>query len=112
MPPRELLNYRLRELRADVHAAQRARQAAADASGHEVADRKDDATREQLDDIDGVQERRDLTELAQVEAALARLGAGTYGNCADCGAPIPLQRLQAQPAAERCAPCQVDYEHP
>ncbi|MGB4138128.1 MAG: TraR/DksA family transcriptional regulator, partial [Microbacterium sp.] len=44
-------------------------------------------------------------ELAQVDAALARLDAGVYGLCAGCGDPIPADRLDVRPFAERCVPC-------
>ena len=53
---------------------------------------------------------RDLAELAKVEAALARLADGTYGECADCGSPIPYARLAAYPAARRCVTCQDEAE--
>ena len=108
---RDLLNYRLVELRADVHAPQQAR-LASDAVAHEVVDRKDDAAQQQHEGLDEAQEQRDIDELVQVEAALKRLDGGVYGNCADCGEPIPLQRLRVQPAAQRCARCQSALEHP
>jgi DnaK suppressor protein len=38
----------------------------------------------------------------QVIAALARIDAGTYGKCVDCGKPIPDERLEARPEAQRC----------
>lgn len=38
----------------------------------------------------------------QVLAALARLDAGTYGVCVDCGRPIPDERLEARPEVARC----------
>ena len=53
---------------------------------------------------------RDLTELANVEQALARLDEGSYGECADCGNPIPYARLVAYPAAKRCVACQEKAE--
>ena len=40
-------------------------------------------------------------ELAAVERAEARLGAGTYGLSIESGQPIPDERLEARPAAER-----------
>ncbi len=40
-------------------------------------------------------------ELAAVERAEARLAAGTYGRSIDSGEPIPDERLEARPAAER-----------
>jgi RNA polymerase-binding transcription factor len=44
----------------------------------------------------------DLREdLAAVERAEARLAAGTYGLSIESGKPIPDERLEAQPTAER-----------
>jgi DnaK suppressor protein len=40
------------------------------------------------------------TRLAAIEAAEARLAAGTYGRSVRSGAPIPDERLEADPAAE------------
>ena len=107
---RDMLNYRLVELRAEVHAAQQARQESGEAGTHDVADRKDEAAQQQLESLGDVQEQRDIDELTEVEAALKRLDAGTFGNCADCGDPIPLRRLRVQPAAQRCAGCQAVAE--
>ena len=53
---------------------------------------------------------RDLAELRAIEAARARMEQGAYGECVDCGFDIPYARLEAQPMAERCAPCQEAYE--
>ena len=46
----------------------------------------------------------------QVLAALARLDAGTYGRCVDCGGELPEERLDARPEAARCMNCQQDME--
>ncbi|WP_436702313.1 TraR/DksA family transcriptional regulator [Nocardioides sp. BYT-33-1] len=43
--------------------------------------------------------------LAEVDAALARLDAGTYGRCERCGLPIAPARLEARPAARTCIGC-------
>jgi len=40
-------------------------------------------------------------QLAAVERAEARLAAGTYGLSVDSGEPIPDERLEALPTAER-----------
>ncbi len=40
--------------------------------------------------------------IEQVDAALARLDAGTYGTCAVGGEPIPAARLAAVPWAATC----------
>ena len=42
-------------------------------------------------------------ELAAVERAEARLAAGTYGLLIESGMPIPDERLEALPTAERTA---------
>jgi RNA polymerase-binding protein DksA len=37
-----------------------------------------------------------------IEEALERMDQGIYGACEDCGKPIPLERLKANPAARTC----------
>ena len=46
-----------------------------------------------------------------IDAALARIGDGTYGTCVACGDPIPVERLEIIPAADRCVPCQAGHDH-
>ncbi len=41
-------------------------------------------------------------QLRQVEEALARIEAGTYGTCAACGKEIPEERLEAVPWTTLC----------
>ncbi|WCK52443.1 TraR/DksA C4-type zinc finger protein [Aneurinibacillus sp. Ricciae_BoGa-3] len=40
--------------------------------------------------------------LDDIEAALHRIEEGIYGKCLECGAQIPFERLQANPAAAYC----------
>lgn len=51
-------------------------------------------------------ERRLELELADVERALARIEAGTYGQCIDCAGAIARERLDTLPHAARCVDCQ------
>ncbi|MBS0445858.1 MAG: TraR/DksA family transcriptional regulator [Proteobacteria bacterium] len=102
---RDLLTFRRRELLADVRAAGREERLLVDVQ-HEVADRKDESARRQSVELLATEEQREREELADVEDALHRLDAGVYGDCADCGDPIPGARLMVQPAARRCAACQ------
>lgn len=44
-------------------------------------------------------------ERAEVDAALARVEAGTYGVCAVCGRAIAPGRLEARPTATTCVAC-------
>jgi len=46
----------------------------------------------------------------RVREALARVDAGTYGRCVDCGAELPDERLEARPDAARCVNCQQKAE--
>lgn len=43
--------------------------------------------------------------VSHLNEALARVEAGEYGVCLDCGAPIPDVRLSALPFAVRCRTC-------
>jgi DnaK suppressor protein len=45
------------------------------------------------------------TAAAEIERALAKIEAGTYGACEKCGQPIPRLRLKALPAAPLCVAC-------
>ena len=49
--------------------------------------------------------------LAQIEGALAKMDAGTYGTCDRCGSPIPSARLEAIPYATLCIDCQARVEN-
>ena len=48
--------------------------------------------------------------LARIDAALARLDAGMYGDCFDCGDEISDKRLRALPFAVRCTSCEEKRE--
>ena len=43
--------------------------------------------------------------LREVERALEKLDAGTYGVCERCGQPIAPARLEAMPAVSTCINC-------
>ena len=46
------------------------------------------------------------TRLTEIDEALARMDAGTYGVCATCGNQIPVRRLDVMPFTMFCVPCQ------
>ena len=43
--------------------------------------------------------------LADVDAAVTAVEAGTYGRCETCGRPIAPERLAARPSARTCIDC-------
>ncbi len=65
----------------------------------------------EMEAVDLAQSLRDADELQRIDAALQRLGDGSYGTCADCGESIGDARLRAEPTALRCAACQQRFEH-
>jgi RNA polymerase-binding protein DksA len=54
--------------------------------------------------LDSLSERERLS-LVRIQAALARMEAGSYGECITCGEAIEVARLRAVPDADRCAGC-------
>jgi RNA polymerase-binding transcription factor DksA len=101
------LQTRQRELRADV-AAKLKTQEDPRLVGlrNRMEDTDDWAAADAMAAQDIALVSRDLSELANVEQALARLDEGSYGECVDCANLIPYQRLEAYPAARRCVSCQ------
>ena len=47
-----------------------------------------------------------LRTIEEIDAALERLAAGTYGVCTHCGGAIPVERLEFRPFAAGCVSCQ------
>jgi DnaK suppressor protein len=76
----------------------------------QVTDLGDEALADLLSDLDNAEVARDMREIRALDAALARVADGSYGDCADCGGDIGVERLRAYPTAERCIRCQEVHE--
>ena len=50
-------------------------------------------------------ETRRRGRLQRIDAALGRIEDGDYGECLECGEPIPPRRLEIDPTATICVPC-------
>jgi DnaK suppressor protein len=61
-------------------------------------------------EIDYTLEESDGRLLAAIDGALARIEAGTYGICVNCGAQIAPERLEAMPWATLCIDCKRKEE--
>ena len=70
-----------------------------------VHDAGEESIADLLSDMNFINIEQEAREVASLEAALQRIHAGTYGKCIDCGAEIEMERLEANPAAERCFDC-------
>jgi RNA polymerase-binding transcription factor DksA len=68
-------------------------------------DWEDRASERQGDEVLESLGTRDVSEIRQIDAALARIADGTYGECMTCGGKISAQRLDAVPATPFCKTC-------
>lgn len=73
------------------------------------------------DDVDQIQgsiisdmndrlSKREVQMLEKLDAAIAKIDAGNFGLCDDCGEPIGEKRLIALPACELCVDCAEEQE--
>lgn len=85
----------------------RLQQSGGDGAGDDQAD-AGSKTFEREQELSIANNRRDL--LVQMERAMERLDAGTYGRCESCVQPIPKARLQAFPSATLCVRCKQREE--
>jgi RNA polymerase-binding protein DksA len=108
---RGVLTKRREALEAETHAdAAKARGDVYSQTTGPVTDTGDEATADLISDIENAELSRDLQELREIDAALARMAKGSYGTCIDCGEEISLERLHSEPAAVRCFKCQSVHE--
>ncbi len=108
---RERLNKRREELRWLIHDALIAskREDYIELAGS-VHDAGEESVAELIADMGLLTLDREVAELRDVEAALARIGNDVYGRCVSCGDDIDRERLDAYPTAKRCLTCQTKYE--
>jgi DnaK suppressor protein len=105
---RALLEGLYLELTAEIEEAMSVAAATAGTwSGEDEADVGTRASQQeqQLTVVSSIRAKRD-----QIENALLRLEAGSYGLCETCGDPIPLARLEACPSCTECVTCKRAHE--
>jgi DnaK suppressor protein len=96
---RATLQHKLEELRQRITKIQsNLRSTPAPDSQEQASERENDEVLEHLDDSS-------RAELEMIEAALARITAGTYATCAQCGGSISAERLAALPYTTSCIAC-------
>lgn len=108
---RQSLQGKLEELAQQEHAL-RARLAAEDGATSSTSVAGEEVARSAEVDEDVIAMlQRDQTEVNDIQAALDRIAAGTYGACTECGEPIGRARLTVLPQASHCVNCQDVVEH-
>ena len=107
---RELLARREDYLADAARATAAALELTDDAAGQDIADE------DGFGEGDTVSVERDRlrvvandaqARVAEIDAALSRVDAGTYGICESCGNPIPEARLEVVPEATLCVGCKT-----
>jgi DnaK suppressor protein len=79
-----------------------------DAGSIQFGKRAGDATNVAADQLSRVATHEQLFAMgAEIEHALAKLEAGTYGTCDHCGRPIGDARLEVLPWAALCVACRA-----
>ena len=68
-------------------------------------DWEDAASERQGDEVLTALGQSDQAEIRRIDAALARIATGEYGDCVQCGNPIAERRLQLLPDTPFCANC-------
>jgi DnaK suppressor protein len=105
---RALLSTRRREIERALAAAGAQLDGIRAARGDSDADDEHDPEGPTLSSewsrVEGIRSEAAI-ELDELAAAEARLAAGTYGACADCGTAIPRERLLIRPSTRWCVGC-------
>ncbi len=70
-------------------------------------DWEDRSTERQGDEVLESLGNVELAELKRIDAALARVADGTYGECRKCGNPISDARIELLPDTPFCKNCAV-----
>ena len=95
------LNHELQQLKAEEKSADEQRE------GSPFGKREEGATEAFELEKRMALERRLTEVLAEVEHALKKYEAGTYGICDLCGRPIEPARLEALPQVNLCLECKA-----
>lgn len=113
IPARERAGYRLALTKLIVRLRGTATELEAEAALREVATggtdapahEADRAVRESEEEVARALLGNEAHILAEAQAALERLAAGTFGVCEACAKPIAKARLQALPYVRTCTKC-------
>jgi len=110
---KRMLDDRRREIHAEVQGKMRGVREEGTWGGklNEVLDAVESAEADIQEELEFSLVQMKSETLNKINDALARLEAGTYGNCFDCGEEIAEKRLRALPFAVRCKDCEQAREN-
>ncbi len=78
--------------------------------GRSTGDSSDEALAITLGDLSSARLNMEIRQWQALKAAEQRLATPEFGECVECGEPIPVARLLVNPAAQRCIACQTAFE--
>jgi DnaK suppressor protein len=108
---KRMLEDRRRQLQAEVQGKMRDVRTAGEVGKlSDVLDAVESSEADIQEDIELALIQMKSETLNKIDDALARLEAGNYGNCFDCGEEIAEKRLRALPFAVRCKECEEARE--
>jgi DnaK suppressor protein len=107
---KRMLEERRREIMSEVQGKIRGVRADGADKPHEVLDQGETSEVDIQEDIELALIQMKAETLNKIDEAFARLDAGRYGVCFECGDEISEQRLRALPFAVRCKDCEEARE--
>jgi DnaK suppressor protein len=105
-----VLKQMLEDRRRDIHDRLRMLRATLPAQVAEVKDAEEQSVQDFAQDVELALMEMKSETLGQIDEAIRRVEAGTYGTCANCGREIAEARLKALPFATLCRECQEVQE--
>jgi len=100
---RTVLESRLQELDVRLH------QIDEELDSHNSKDWEELATEREEDEVLEGMGLSGQAEIRMIKAALARMDAGEYGDCVDCGEVITSERLDVLPYTPFCRACAAKH---
>ena len=106
----QVLKQMLEDRRRDIQERLRSLRQSLPAQVAEVKDAEEQSVQDFVQDVELALMEMKSETLGQIDEAIRRLEAGTYGTCAHCGNEIAAARLKALPFASLCRDCQENEE--
>ena len=106
----QVLKQMLEDRRRDIQERLRSLRETLPAQVAEVKDAEEQSVQDFVQDVELALMEMKSETLGQIDEAIRRLEAGTYGTCANCGTEIAEARLKALPFALLCRDCQEHEE--
>ena len=78
--------------------------------GEREIELEEEAQKANLAELFDQLDEREKKEIEEIDLALGKMAAGTFGICEHCEKEIPLKRLESLPAARLCISCAAKEE--